>query len=156
MIIEIFARFRLWICFAFLVSIFLITPSSALAEECKTVKECAQEMVRLANSLQRENAALQKRLQDVEERLKTAKENIAKLAKHPKFEFVNVGRVSSKKLGKYWYCALAKIQSDYRSNVGNTFQWVELNSEGVWYYKSNGHVADAGGAVCIKHWEIEK
>lgn len=63
----------------------------------------------------------------------------------------NVGRVSQKSLAKHFYCALAKIQSDYNTVVGNTFQWVEKNSKEVWVYHSNGQVADHGGVVCFDY-----
>ena len=49
--------------------LFVLVCSDALADDCGSVKACAQQMVDLANALKTENVALTKRVQDLEQAL---------------------------------------------------------------------------------------
>jgi len=58
-------RFSLGIAAGALAASFLMAPATA-AESCKTVKECAEDMVTLANALKKENEQLLARIQALE------------------------------------------------------------------------------------------
>jgi hypothetical protein len=58
--------------------LFFFNASHAFAQECTTTKECAQQMVELANDLKAENIALAKRIDELEAAL--AKQSTAATA----------------------------------------------------------------------------
>ena len=64
-------------------SIFLVltgnaVPAWAIDDECGTVKDCAQQMVKLANRLISDNEALTKRVLELEQALKKQSEDVPK------------------------------------------------------------------------------
>ena len=62
----------------FFVLVGIAAPAWATDDECATVKDCAQQMVKLANRLISENEALAKRVLELEQALKKQNEDVPK------------------------------------------------------------------------------
>lgn len=75
---------------AFMVACIFLYPWSAFAqEECNTVKDCAQAMVRVANDLRKENADLLKRIEALE---KSNQDLSASLSQQIETKIVAIGK----------------------------------------------------------------
>jgi hypothetical protein len=107
------------------------TGAKTAVDKIKTLGEKAEEIVGGLPTLEPRIAALEQ------------------FATQPKLDFIPIDNEDNKDLGRHIYCALSKVQNSFATNVGNTFQWVERDAEGTWWYKSDGHGADRGGVVCI-------
>ncbi len=59
------------------ITLAMVIDAPAQEKECETVKDCAQQMVRIGNQLRADNAALTKRVEELEKALDKLRNDIA-------------------------------------------------------------------------------
>ncbi len=114
-------RHRSWLALVLIAAFSLADSAPAVAQdECTTVKDCAQDMVDLANDLKAENVALAKRIAELDEALKNQAQAFTKEL-DDRFAAIRVGNESytsekgnstTKKCPKGTFMIGARVQSN--------------------------------------------